>query len=52
LKAREKHLKNAKEFAKISEAHYKDRRISEAALAQAQYEQLDAEIELEREKER
>ena len=52
LAAHEKYLKFAKEVAKITEAQYKVGRVSKAALASALYEQLDAEIELEREKAR
>jgi hypothetical protein len=52
LAAHERHVKLLKEFVKITEAQYKVGRLSEAALTQAQYEQLDAEIDLEREKER
>lgn len=52
LKAREKYLKQMKEFADITERQYKVGRLSKAAFASALYEQLDAEIELEREKAR
>ncbi len=52
LAAYERHLKLSKKFADITEAQYKVGRVGEAALAQAQYEHLDAEIALEREKER
>ncbi len=52
LAAREKHLKNVKEIVDITERQYKVGAISKRALASAQYEQLDAEIELEREKAR
>jgi RNA polymerase sigma factor (sigma-70 family) len=52
LEAYEKHLKFMKEIAKITEAQYRVGRVSRAALASALYEQLYAEIELEREKAR
>jgi hypothetical protein len=50
LQAHENHLKFIKEIANITEAQYKVGRVSRAALASTLYEQLDAEIELEREK--
>ncbi|HTU23593.1 MAG TPA: sigma-70 family RNA polymerase sigma factor [Gemmataceae bacterium] len=50
LEARKKYLKRAKEITNLTEAHYKVGRVSRAAFASALYEQLDAEIELEREK--
>ena len=50
LEARKKHLKWAKETTNITEAHYRVGRVSRASFASALYEQLDAEIELEREK--
>jgi RNA polymerase sigma factor (sigma-70 family) len=52
LQAYEKHRKFVKEAAKITADQYKVGRISRAALASVLYEQLDAEIELEREKAR
>jgi RNA polymerase sigma factor (sigma-70 family) len=52
LEARERHLKLVTEIAKITEVQYKAGRLSKAALASAQYERLDAEIELVREKAR
>lgn len=52
LAAYEKHVELTKEIVKITEAQYKVDRLSAAALAQARYEQLDAEIALEREKAR
>ncbi len=52
LEAHEKFLKFMKEIAKITEAQYKVGRVGKAAFASALYEQLDAEIELEREKAR
>lgn len=52
LKAREKYLKLAKDFADIADMQFKAGRVSAAAVASARYEQLDAEIELEREKSR
>jgi hypothetical protein len=50
LKAREKYLKWAKEVVDIIEAQYKVGRVGKSTFASALYEQLDAEIELEREK--
>ncbi len=52
LAAHEKNVKLLKEVAKITEAQFRVGKVSTAALAQAQYEQLDAEIALEREKAR
>lgn len=52
LAAREGHLKRMKEVTNISESQYEVGRVSTAAFASALYEQLDAEIELEREKAR
>ncbi len=52
LEALERHLKLMKEVADITERQFNAGRISQRALASAQYEQLDAEIELEREKAR
>jgi hypothetical protein len=52
LKAHERHLKQIQETAKITEAMYKVGRVGEATLVSVQYEALDAEIELEREKAR
>lgn len=48
--AREKHLKIIIEIVKIAEAHYKVGHLDRGELATALYEQLDAEIELERAK--
>jgi hypothetical protein len=48
--ARERYLQVIKEIAKITGAQARVGRVSRAALASALYEQLDAEIELEREK--
>jgi RNA polymerase sigma factor (sigma-70 family) len=48
--AREEYLKVIKEIVKISAAQFKVGRISRSALTSALYEQLDAEVELEREK--
>lgn len=50
--ARERNVKRLKEIAEVTEAQFKVGRLLGAALAQAQYEQLDAEIEWEREKAR
>jgi RNA polymerase sigma factor (sigma-70 family) len=50
LKAREKYLNRAKEVVDITEAQYKAGRLGKSTFASALYEQLDAEIELEREK--
>ncbi|HEY7328232.1 MAG TPA: sigma-70 family RNA polymerase sigma factor [Gemmataceae bacterium] len=50
--AREEYLKVIKEIVKISAAQYKVGRILRSALSSALYEQLDAEVELEREKTR
>jgi RNA polymerase sigma factor (sigma-70 family) len=50
--ARERYLQIIKEIAKITGDLAKAGRVSRAALASALYEQLDAEIELEREKTR
>jgi hypothetical protein len=52
LAAREKHLNFTKKAANITIAQYNVGRISKAAVASALYEELDAEIELEREKTR
>ncbi len=52
LAARERYLKFIKEVVKVTIAQYNVGRISKAALASALYEQLNAEIELEREKAR
>lgn len=52
LEARERHLKVIKEIVKISDAQFKVGRIMRGALVSAQYEELDAEIELEHEKAR
>ena len=50
LAARERYLKLMKEVAKICKARYNLGRGSLADFSQAEYERLDAEIELEREK--
>jgi hypothetical protein len=50
LKAREKYFNHVKEYADVTEKQHKVGRVIKAALASALYEQLDAEIELEREK--
>jgi RNA polymerase sigma factor (sigma-70 family) len=50
LKAREKYLNRAKESVDITESDYKVGRVGKSVFASALYEQLDAEIELEREK--
>jgi RNA polymerase sigma factor (sigma-70 family) len=52
LKAREKYFKQVKEYTDVTEAQYKVGRVVKAAFASSLYEQLDAEIELEREKAR
>jgi RNA polymerase sigma factor (sigma-70 family) len=52
LEAHESYVKRMKEIANITEAFYKVGKLSKPALASAFYEQLDAEIELEREKAR
>lgn len=52
LAAHEKHLKLMKEIVKICQAKYTVGRISLADYSQAEYERMDAEIELEREKAR
>jgi RNA polymerase sigma factor (sigma-70 family) len=52
LKAHEKYLKLVKEFTDTTEQLHKEGRVSAAAVASARYQQLDAEIELEREKAR
>ncbi len=52
LMAYEKHRKFMNEVAKTTAAQYKVGRVSKAALASALYEQLNAQIELEREKAR
>ncbi len=48
LMAYEKHRKFMNEVAKTTAAQYKVGRVSKAALASALYEQLNAQIELER----
>jgi hypothetical protein len=50
--ARERYLQVIKEIAKITGAQYRVGRLFKSALVSALYEQLDAEIELEREKTR
>jgi hypothetical protein len=50
LEAREAHLKRMKEIVDITERRYKASLVLKPAFASALYEQLDAEIELEREK--
>jgi hypothetical protein len=52
VQARERYLDVIKEIVKISKAQFMVGRIMRGALDSALYEQLDAEIELEREKER
>jgi RNA polymerase sigma factor (sigma-70 family) len=52
LAAHENQIKRIKEIVDITEAQYKVGRVSKAAFASALYEQLDAELELEREKTR
>jgi hypothetical protein len=52
LEARERYLKRMKAITNVTEAQYKAGRVSSAAFASALYEQLDADIELEREKAR
>ncbi len=44
------YLKVVKEIVKITEAHYRVAHLDRGELATALYEQLDAGIELEREK--
>jgi RNA polymerase sigma factor (sigma-70 family) len=50
--AHERNVERLKEIAEVSQVQFKVGRLFEAAVAQAQYEQLDAEIALEREKAR
>ena len=52
LAAREQFVKLTKEIAEIVKAKYNVGRVSQADLAQAEYERLDAEIALERERAR
>jgi hypothetical protein len=52
LEVRQRQLNRMKEITDVTEAQYKAGRMSKAAFASALYEQLDAEIELEREKAR